>query len=620
MKIYYAKKQIDENILLNKDRHVVILYKDNWNDFGYEQTFIANIIKNKNLINYNQIKILFLNQESTQPAYSFIESKMDEEQMVIDFEELNEPFISINGFYAEMIDFFASDERIINDEIHEYSRLLKDLLYYESGIKDKKFFLSQEDYEVLKNKDAFRISLLRAQQIKRDKENGFINSIVGKIYNLNDCKFDISYKLNKVDYLLTFNFYNQVLSSPINILIGKNGVGKTKSLEVLVNYLLNPNPNSNSLITEYEINVPIHPNFISNLIVYSCNPFEKIPLVTKDISIEYNYFGPRRLKLKKDGIPLEILKSITNYDEIRLLQYIFDSEFQLTDEDSLIEKLKDLFTNIENLKIKEIIDKSGLFKLDYVIDYTNYENLTKESFLNICKKDKEKSLYSSSANNLYLLYINLKKYLDFVYIIGIKKLLDGVIIPIETYENVYDNNLHTLNDIKLVVLDSDRNEIENLSSGQKTFLHFIINIFSMLRPNSLIILDEPENTLHPTFEVDFMDLLKRLLNAYDSFAIIATHSATITREVPSHNVQILVRNEKTKEIDIQKPVINTYGATIGSINNYVFDDLFTKKRQIEEWLEQECITLSTYELFEEKYIDFISSELMQKAFRYYKSK
>jgi predicted ATPase len=610
---------MNEKILLNKDRHVVILYQDDWDDFGYKQTFLANIIKDQTLINYHQVKILFLNQEITQPAYSFIESKMADEQMFIDIEELNEPFISINSFYDEMINYFAPDEKKINEEIYKFSRLLKDLLYFESGIEHQNSFLSQEDYGVLKSKDAFIASLLRNQQIKRDKENGFINSIVGEIYDLKDCNFDISYKLNQVDYLLNFNFYNQVLSNPINIMIGKNGVGKTKSLEILVNYLLNPNPNTNDLIAEYNIDVPNHPNFINNLIVCSYNPFEKIPLITKDISIEYNYFGPRRTKLKKDGIPFEILGSITNDDEIKLLQYIFGSEFQQSDEHTAIEELKALFTNIDNHKIKEIIDKSGLFESNYVVDYKNYEELTKESFFNICKKDKEKSLYST-ANKLYLFYINLQKYLDFAYIIGIKRLSDGVVIPIETYEDVYNNNLHTLNDTKLVVLDSDKNEIEHLSSGQKTFLQFIINIFSMIRPNSLIILDEPENTLHPTFEVDFIDLLKKVLNAYNSFAIIATHSATITREVPSHNIQILVRNEKTNEVEIQEPVINTYGASIGSINNYVFDDLFTKKRQIEEWLDKECATLSSYELFEEKYLDYISSELMQKAFRYYKSK
>ena len=49
-------------------------------------------------------------------------------------------------------------------------------------------------------------------------------------------------------------------------MIGKNGVGKTKSLEILVNYLLNPNPNTNDLIAEYNIDVPNHPNFINNLI------------------------------------------------------------------------------------------------------------------------------------------------------------------------------------------------------------------------------------------------------------------------------------------------------------------------------------------------------------------
>jgi predicted ATPase len=614
MKIFYTKKYSEQKELYNKDKNVVILSRDNWNDFGYEQSFSASIIRENELIAQQSIKILFLNQDDNQSASLYLESLM-QENTIIDFEELNEIFISINSFYDEMVTYFGSDNNYT--EIFEFSKLIKDLLYQEYLLHENNEFLIEEnDFNLLKEKGQFSVSLLREQTIKRSRENGLINSLNGKEYKIEDCNFKFYYKLDNSEYDLSFNFYNRVLANPINVIIGKNGVGKTKSLEILVNYLLNPDRNKNLLIKKYNIECN-HPNFISNLVVFSYNFFEKIPTKTNNMSIEYNYFGPKRLKTKSDEISIEILDDITSNEEFQLLKFILKDGIVSKNEDDALIELQKKFNAIDVNTIKNVLRNSNYFKKEYVIDITNYQKLTKDSFLRMCEKDKEKSIYGD-ANKLILFYINLKKHVKFVHRIGIKILSDNTIIVIEKYTDIYDNRLNEMTETEIVFLNEENKEIEHLSSGQKTFIQFFINIFSMIKPNSLIILDEPENTLHPTFEVEFMEILQKMLNIFNSFAIIATHSATITREVPSHNVQIIIRDEETNEVEIQQPVINTFGASISSINNYVFDDLFTEKRELEKWLLDEIKFYEKYESFEEKYIDFISSELMQKAFNYYK--
>ena len=68
---------------------------------------------------------------------------------------------------------------------------------------------------------------------------------------------------------------------------------------------------------------------------------------------------------------------------------------------------------------------------------------------------------------------------------------------------------------------------------------------------------------------------KKLLKAFKSFAVIATHSSIITREVDREAVNILKREGNYTTITL--PSIQTYGSDIESIIAEVFeDDLETK--------------------------------------------
>ena len=124
------------------------------------------------------------------------------------------------------------------------------------------------------------------------------------------------------------------------------------------------------------------------------------------------------------------------------------------------------------------------------------------------------------------------------------------------------------------------------------------------------LLDEPENTLHPNLEIDFMKILKDILEEFDSFAIIATHSSIIVREVPSSCLHIIVRDEDN--IEIQKPLINTFGSNITDITNYIFDDI-SENKPYTDWLVKELENYDTFEEFQKKYQDILSYELMLEA-------
>ena len=595
MKVYYMKEGYDINQLKDEDTYVIILKRNYWNDYGYETSFNVFVSYDGVLLEWDRIKLLFFNQTVEISSSAYIESLMNPDDQYIDFDSISEPFISVNNFYEEYYSFLQSEEYAI-----DFSKKLFDLLYIEH-MPDT--IMNTKLYEQFIKKEGFEVSLLRESNIQADRKNGYIYSINPRNSSSLDCKFEFKHQLNNKEYKFNFDFTLADLPNRINVLIGKNGVGKTKTLEAIVEKFCDRNADAE--FTPF-------PSFIRNLIVYSYNPYENIPIKNDSISFDYQYFGPRRFKDIEDGIPTKALRHAITYGDFKLLQYIYSYEFYAENIDEAISILKDKFQDINEERIKNILETCNYFIDDYIVDYSNYKKITKDSLLKICAKDK-RDIQNKDSILINFLYSQLRDLIPSFQFVGIQ--IDNTNYPIMAYTDATENMKNT--NAKFVILDSNREEIP-LSSGQNTFIQFIVNTLSMIRRNSLIIIDEPENTLHPTFEVDMMLILKKILSAYDSFAIIATHSGYIAREVPSQSVKIIVKDNVTGEIDIQKPVINTFGASIGTINNYVFDDLYKEKTSINEWLKEQYIKITTYEEFETKYIDLVSSELMQTAYSHYK--
>lgn len=120
-----------------------------------------------------------------------------------------------------------------------------------------------------------------------------------------------------------------------------------------------------------------------------------------------------------------------------------------------------------------------------------------------------------------------------------------------------------------------------LSSGQQQVFFMALGLLAELENDSLILLDEPELYLHPNLEIDFLELLQDLLDTFDSYAVIATHSNTIVRELPRTAIRVF------RSIDgmptVKMPQFQTFGADISEIANRVFDEVYAD-RPFERWL------------------------------------
>ncbi len=117
----------------------------------------------------------------------------------------------------------------------------------------------------------------------------------------------------------------------------------------------------------------------------------------------------------------------------------------------------------------------------------------------------------------------------------------------------------------------------------KLFSYIVLNILGELKKESLILIDEPELFLHPNLEIEFIGLLKSILKPFNSKAILATHSLSIVREIPSRCVHIYKESNEWG-LQISNPPFQTFGADMQRISTYVFGDKSLTK-PFEEWLE-----------------------------------
>lgn len=109
-----------------------------------------------------------------------------------------------------------------------------------------------------------------------------------------------------------------------------------------------------------------------------------------------------------------------------------------------------------------------------------------------------------------------------------------------------------------------------LSSGETAILRFAAQAVAAIDQGSLLLFDEPETHLHPNYVSDFMEILQGLLERTHSVAIIATHSAYVVREVPRERVGVMSVEDGLPVTD--RPRLQTFGASIDSISQFVFGD------------------------------------------------
>jgi ABC-type branched-subunit amino acid transport system ATPase component len=109
---------------------------------------------------------------------------------------------------------------------------------------------------------------------------------------------------------------------------------------------------------------------------------------------------------------------------------------------------------------------------------------------------------------------------------------------------------------------------ESLSSGQSIVLYVVSEIVANIRLDSFLLFDEPETHLHPNAISQLMNGISDLIEEFESYCVIATHSPIIIQEMFARDVLVLTRSEKL--LSVSNIGVESFGENLSIITEEVF--------------------------------------------------
>lgn len=509
---------------------VLELLWDNWDDYGYKTFFQVTCRIDGKLVDLGSLKLLTSGGQIThQVLDQLLESGWDGTFPIPEIDYLSVPFEI--AFYKQLASQLSREVAIeVALNLHDASYLVR----------------SMEDSAALRMVDSegFKVSLQRERASVAAFKNGWkvLENQAIAVEN-----FQFRFK-NVFDNLstLSLNFdSNSILPHEINVLIGPNGVGKSQVLHQIVSAWNKTAPD--------DIGFAEPPN-LSQVVVISYSPFERFPVDMEKMHVQdkkaYRYFGFRgRSAPSLDGKP----------GKIRLSQ-----EFPKKDSaQSLIACLADdqKYKSITDWA-KKINTMETVLRTAFQFDYAAVE---------IDRSKRVRYLYSSLEG------VGDNSHIDF----DSKRFIP--INDVTLQQLKADSILEACLSQSGVAFFKDDQPIE-LSSGQRLFAYIVINLLGVIRRNSLVLIDEPELFLHPTLEIQFIEMVKGILASFNSKALLATHSEVIVREIPANSVHVFQRTEQG--LVMAHPPFQTFGGDIQRISSYVFGDNNVSK-PFEQWIAKQ---------------------------------
>lgn len=393
---------------------------------------------------------------------------------------------------------------------------------------------------------------------------------------------------NSNDKLSNDNYYT--------VIIGSNASGKSRLLVNILNTLreisnprLRSKSNLSKLVIEHnndELNIkPNSPHKYHdvindiNLVSISNSLFDKFPHEVKS-DTNYSYIGSRMLGLSTHK------RAIVND-----LMDVFSDNLE---DKIFIKKALQLF---DFLKIPPVIwislrlsNMSNRHKLDELI----YRSKTPSSLRDFLIEMSQRGFYRQQSKKIFdlvqddLFIEGLFNFLntDFLEIKNERahkyRVLDYVIDLSDENKNEsfikeykFFSLLRRLNFLTYDRIELNKNglsyDIIESSTGEIGLLTTFLRAIPQVKSNSVIFIDEPEISLHPSWQMRYIDLLKKFLAGYKGcHVLIATHSHFLLSDLHEDWSSVLVLKNQDGKITASLKEQTPYGWTPEAILYDVF--------------------------------------------------
>nr|WP_315175807.1 AAA family ATPase [uncultured Flavobacterium sp.] len=461
--------------------------------------------------------------------------------------------------------------------------------------------------------------------------NGHTGFVLEKLVIRNHPVFGEKFKINFIEK----DDFNILLKSPYtSLIIGPNGTGKSLLLKIISDIFLDLSNLKNNLPKakkhndnyfkvsyfiggeHFEIsNYNQSTNFTKKrkTFEYSLNinktPFEEFDSIqVPDSLIVSSLLLTDRFTVYKNSPEFYKylgVRSLTSPTTARTRNYVKRTV------ELVVTSLASLDTEIIN-KIKELLtflDFKHTFKIQYTPKYKDkffIGKLTNESFVELFKNYTDPKKGFSNRKEMKFIPFGVQYFdrhvlddkglvqklvdlLNEIYNSG--KLKNKTNSKTEIFEyDILESELsldkyellNHLQQLDLITFPSVRLhkrdesiDLEQTSSGEYHIISNLIGIYASLSQNSLVLLDEPEVSLHPNWQMKYMSFLKEIFKDYASCQFITTtHSHFFASDLDGGNSKIigLKRNDSNKIETLELPRdLDTFGWSAEEVLYSIFN-------------------------------------------------
>ena len=397
------------------------------------------------------------------------------------------------------------------------------------------------------------------------------------------------------------------------VIIGANGIGKSYILKVIIdifNYihhrLLDSN-DSNNLPYRFKLTYYIN----GDKCVLSSMPKGMEPVGRGERYNVYYYFNDHQTPLFKCKLPLRLIaSSMTINDKFRAKSDDFYKYNGIRNENSpnttgtrtLVRKTVNSIISCISYKnkfreeLKCLLSKLGLqekMTISYGMRHKEVflkRNITpdllsdifdnrkkyfplrdtdiwgKTFFLKVKERPDKIKIITDFLSRVANKNFNRKRYVLEYDIID----NDEIIQDAEAIDLLSKLDILTFPSIK-VYKDYENYNFMDSSSGETNLLCQFIGILSAIQENSLVIIDEPENSAHPNWQINYIGWLKEIFSQYNScHFVLATHSHFILTDLQENNSTIIALEKSNGKLENIAENLNTFCWSVDDILYNVF--------------------------------------------------